>query len=246
MKKSCGIILAAGKGTRMGTPYPKVLAPLHGKPLIHWVIERMQGSGVDNMAVVIGHQAEMVQKSVEEAGYTVEFVHQIEQLGTGHAVKTALAKVPADTDTILVTYGDMPFISANLLKGLAEKQQRLNAAVVLSSVFFNDPMGPAFGRVIRDVEGAIIKIVEQKVCTEEQLKIKECNAGPVAYDAQWVRGALSKVPLNENGEYYLTDLAEIARADGRLVESVKITESGHAHGINTQTHLQEAHEIAAL
>lgn len=240
------IVLAAGKGTRMGTPYPKVLAELHDKPLVHWVLERMQKAGVEKIVLVVGHQAEVVKESVDRAGFSVSFVNQSEQLGTGHAVKVGLSGTSEDVETVLVTYGDMPFISSNLYRGLAEKQQRTGAAAVLSSVFFDEPMGPAFGRVVRDNDGVIEKIVEQKMCSDEQLKIKECNAGPVAYDAVWLRGALDKVTLNANGEYYLTDLVEIARADGRLVESVKITETGHAHGINTQSHLQEAHEIAAL
>lgn len=245
MKKTVALILAAGKGTRMGTPYPKVLAELHDKPLVHWVIEHMLQSGVEKIVVVVGHQAELVEESIKKAGYSVEFVMQKEQLGTGSAVQAGIVVVPSDTDTLLVTYGDMPFISSNLFAGLAEKQQRTSASAVISTVFFDEPMGPAFGRVVRE-DGKITKIVEQKMCTPEELKIEECNAGPVAYDAHWVRSALQRVPLNVNGEYYLTDLVQIAHAEGLKVESVKITEAGHAHGINTQSHLEEAHEIAAL
>lgn len=230
----------------MGTPYPKVLAELHEKPLVHWVIDHMIKSGIEKIVVVVGHQAELVEESIQKAGYHVEFVLQKEQLGTGSAVQAGLVAVPDDTDTLLVTYGDMPFISSNLFAGLAEKQQRTGASAVISTVFFDEPMGPAFGRVVRDDQDTITRIVEQKMCTPEQLKIQECNAGPVVYDAHWVRQALPKVPLNVNGEYYLTDLVEIAHNDKLLIESVKITEIGHAHGINTQSHLQEAHEIAAL
>ncbi len=246
MADTYGVILAAGKGTRMGTPYPKVLAELHGKPLIRYVIERMQKSGIDHIVVVVGHQADLVKKSITDAGLKVLFAEQTEQLGTGHAVQAALGVIPHDTRTLLVTYGDMPFTSPSLFAGLVEKRERLGAAVVFSTVFFDDPMGPAFGRVKRDVEGKVERIIEQKMCTEEELKIKECNAGPVAYDAVWVRTALPNVPLNKNGEYYLTDLVEIARAEGKLIDTVTITDPGHAHGVNTQTHLQEAHEIAAL
>lgn len=246
MPKTSAIILAAGKGTRMGTPYPKALAELHGKPLVFWVIENIINSGADEVIVVIGHQGDLVKSAVEKGNFQVKFVNQQEQLGTGHATKIALPEVDADVDTVIVTYSDMPFISSNLYKGMVEKQQRAGAAVVLSSVFFDEPLGPAFGRVVRSDQGNIEQIVEQKLCTPDQLKITECNAGPVAYDANWLRGAITKINISASGEYYLTDLVEIASREGKLVESVKIVEQGHAHGVNTLTHLEQAHEIKNL
>lgn len=244
MAKSAAIILAAGKGTRMNIDYPKVLADLHGKPLVRWVLDNVQGARPDQIVVVVGFQAELVKDAIDSAGYAADFEMQEEQLGTGHAARIGLKAVGDDVSTVVVTYGDMPFISSSTLTSLIEKQQQSGAAVVITSVSFDDPMGPAFGRVKRDENGKIMSIVEQKMCSPEELKIKECNAGPVAYDPEWLQANLDKIQKNSSGEYYLTDLVELAYAQGKLVESVTVTDAKEMHGVNTQDHLKAAQVLA--
>ncbi len=240
MNKTCAIILAAGKGTRMNAPYPKVLAPLRGKPLVHWALEQVQRSGVSDVVVVVGYQAEAVREALRDEWKQIKFAVQDEQLGTGHAARIGLVQAPQDAKTILVTYGDHPFISAKTYASLIEKQQADKAAVAFTSFFVEEPSLYGYGRVKRDQKGAIVKIVEQKVATPQELLITECNAGAVAYDAQWLRANLDKLKKSPVGEYYLTDLAELAASQRQKVETITVQDTREMHGINTLEHLEQA------
>ncbi len=243
MPFTSAIVLAAGKGTRMNVPYPKVLSDLKGQPLIHWVLKQVNGANLDELIVVVGYEADLVTKALDADHSSAKIAKQEDQLGTGHAVQIGLERVSEKSETVFVTYGDMPFTSANTLRQLVAKQQETNAAVVITTVVLDDPMALAFGRVVRDGHGKIQKIVEQKVCTPEQLKIKECNAGPVAYDTQWLRQNIHLLQKSAVGEYYLTDLAELAASGGRAVESITVQDTKEMHGINTVEHLQQAENL---
>ncbi|MFA6081819.1 MAG: NTP transferase domain-containing protein [Patescibacteria group bacterium] len=238
---TCAVVLAAGKGTRMQSDIPKVLHLLHGRSLIDLTLSQVNQSAINQTVVVVGYAKSAVVAEIESHKYSVDFALQDQQLGTGHAVQMAIPQIKSNTSTVIVTYGDMPFVSSDIFNQLIAKQQQTNAAVVLTSVFFDDPMKPAFGRIKRDINGRIEKIVEQKVASPAELKIQECNAGPVAYDYQWLIKALPKLKRNpQSQEYYLTDLAEEACLEGRLVESIVAENENEVFGINTVEHLSQA------
>lgn len=242
--KSCAIILAAGKGTRMNSELPKVLNLVNGKPMVFYSLDRLIKSKADHIVVVVGFEADMVKKVIDEAGYDVTYAVQNEQLGTGHATLCGLKAVLADYKTVLVTYGDNPFIPTVVFDELIEKTESGAAVGAISTILFDDPMASAFGRIKRDGAGNVVSIVEQKNCNTDELNIKECNGGPVAYKASWMKSALEKVKRNElSGEYYLTDLVELASKEGKIVESVAIPDVDLAWGINTKEQLEKAEKI---
>lgn len=240
MQFTSAIVLAAGKGTRMNVPYPKILAKLQGKPLVHWALDQVGKSGIDEVVVVVGYGADEVRQALAGEQLHIRIAHQEDQLGTGHAAQVGLKQVRPQAQTVLVTYGDHPFTTAGTFRALVKKQQSHKAAVVITTVFLDNPMGPAFGRVKRSRDGAILKIVEQKMCSAAELKIKECNAGPVVYDAEWLRENIHLLQKSAVGEYYLTDLAELASRQGRLVESITVQDTREMHGVNTVEHLHQA------
>lgn len=259
--KVVAIILAAGKGTRLELDVPKVLAPLHHKPMIFWIIEAIQQSGINQIIVVIGHRADEVKKSILDAGYPVKFAYQEHQIGTGNAVQIAMDErsssdhlrspsatmdnISDDTKTVLITYGDKPLISPGTFSELVRKQQSTGAVAVISTVDCPNPSEMGFGRIKRDNSGNISHMVEQKECSAKDLLITECNGGPVAHDAKWLKSALVKSKKGSSGEIYLTDLVRLAYEEGQKVETVPMSGIDEAHGVNTLEHLQEAEKIIA-
>src|SRR3989344_6421778 len=234
MLNNYGIVLAAGKGTRMKSELPKVLHEVNGVPMVFLSLDRMLKADVENVVVVIGYKGEIVKEAIRNKGYKVLFSEQDKQLGTGHAVCSGIKMIPDDCDSVVITYGDNPLIPTDTFNQLIQKKKDTGAIGVISTAFFDDPMGPAFGRGKRDNKGGICSIVEQKVANPKELKIKECNGGPVAYDARWLRNALPRIKQNEiSGEYYLTDLVELAYNEGKLVESVVMEDVDKAIGVNT-------------
>jgi bifunctional UDP-N-acetylglucosamine pyrophosphorylase/glucosamine-1-phosphate N-acetyltransferase len=242
--KSCAIVLAAGKGTRMNSELPKVLNSVNGKPMVFYSLDRLIKSKADYIVVVVGFEADMVKNSINGAGYNVIYALQDEQLGTGHAVLCGLKAVPNDCDIAVVTYGDNPFIPSETFDELIDKAASDNAIGAISTINFDEPMAPAFGRIKRDRGGKIISIVEQKNCNADELNIKECNGGPVAYKLNWMKEALKKVKRNDvSGEYYLTDLVKLATDEGKIVQSVSVPSEDLALGINTKEQLEKAEHI---
>ncbi len=229
------VILAAGQGTRMRSELPKVLHPLLGRPLIWYSLESArQATGVKPV-VVIGHGAQAVQEALGEAA---QFVRQEPQLGTGHALQQAESILGGRTGYVLVTYGDMPLLTANTLKRLIESQQAHAGPFTILTIVVDDPRG--FGRVLRGPDGFVKEVVEEAQATPEQLRIKELNAGVYCFEASWLWSALPQIPLSPKGEYYLTDLVGLATRQGHKVQAVTIEDANEAIGINTRLHLAEA------
>lgn len=235
------IVLAAGEGTRMRSATPKVLHRLAGRPLVEHAVRAVAGIDPDNLVVVVGHGKEAVSDHLAElsAGLNrqVWTATQDKQLGTGHAVSCGLAELPAAlTGTVLVTYGDVPLLDAETLSGLlAEHRESGNAVTVLSSVV-NDPNG--YGRLLRDANGHVTGIVEQKDATAEQLSITEINSGVYAFDAEVLADALSRLSTdNVQGELYLTDVLSIARGDGHDVGALVCADPWLVEGVNDRIQL---------
>jgi len=232
------VILAAGQGTRMRSEKPKVLHSLLGAPMLSYAIQTaVQVTGTEPI-LVLGHGVEQIRK---EMGEETQIVLQEPQLGTGHAVQQAEKLLRGKTDLVLVTYGDMPLIKAETLSGLVEAQKSHSGPLTILTLIAEDPRG--FGRVLRDDDGSVQAIVEEAQATAQQLTINELNAGVYCFNADWLWDALERVPISQKGEYYLTDVVEIAVSDGYPVQAFSFNDSGEAIGINTRVHLAEAETL---
>ena len=229
------VILAAGKGTRMYSKMPKVLHRIGGKPMVERVIDTAAALNPQNICVVIGHGKDQVLDTVKR---DVVWVEQTEQLGTGHAVKTALPHLAAKGRT-LVLYGDVPLIDTATLETLLEAA---GSEVGLLTDVPADPTG--LGRIIRDSQGSVTAIVEEKDADAAQKAVKEINTGilvlPNAKLEAWLNSLSSN---NAQGEYYLTDLITKAVADGIKVHPVQVRASHLAAGVNNKLQLAELERI---
>ncbi|MFP2769868.1 bifunctional UDP-N-acetylglucosamine diphosphorylase/glucosamine-1-phosphate N-acetyltransferase GlmU [Oceanisphaera sp. KMM 10153] len=224
------VILAAGKGTRMRSSLPKVLHPVAGRPMVSHVIAAARASAVDGIHLVYGHGADQLKACIDEPG--IGWVHQAEQLGTGHAVAVALPEI-ADTDRVLVLYGDTPLLQPQTLQALLAAQPA--GGVGLLTVKLDNPTG--YGRIVRE-NGKVVGIVEQKDADAEQLAITEVNTGVLVAEAgllkRWL-GALNN--NNAQGEYYLTDIFAMAHADGCEIATVHPASSHEVEGANDRVQL---------
>jgi bifunctional UDP-N-acetylglucosamine pyrophosphorylase/glucosamine-1-phosphate N-acetyltransferase len=225
------VILAAGQGTRMRSALPKVLHPLGGVPLLLHVIRTARQLDPVGIHVVYGHGGEQVRAVF--AGENVDWVLQDRQLGTGHAVEQAMARV-SDADTVLVLYGDVPLIRAATLSALVETAAH-GALAVLTAVL-EDPRG--YGRMLRDNGGNLVGIVEQQDANPAQLKIREINTGFLAAPADRLRTWLGQLDnANTQGEYYLTDVVALAAAAGAAVATASATDTLEILGVNDRAQL---------
>ncbi|MCA8244814.1 bifunctional UDP-N-acetylglucosamine diphosphorylase/glucosamine-1-phosphate N-acetyltransferase GlmU [Burkholderia sp. AU32262] len=231
------VILAAGTGKRMRSALPKVLHPLAGRPLLSHVIDTARTLQPSRLVVVVGHGAEQVQAAV--AAPDVQFAVQAEQLGTGHAVRQALPLLDPAQPT-LVLYGDVPLTRASTLRRLVDAA--LDGRYGILTVTLDDPTG--YGRIVRDAAGFVTRIVEQKDASPDELKIAEINTGiivtPTAQLSMWL-GALKNE--NAQGEYYLTDVVELAIEAGFEVVTSQPDDEWETLGVNSKAQLAELERI---
>lgn len=232
------IILAAGKGTRMVSDLPKPLHQLLGKPMISYVLDAAAPLADRPPVVIVGYGGEEIQATL---GESLQYAEQNDLLGTGHAVQQAETLLKGKSDLILVLYGDMPLIRTETLKDLIETQKVQDGPLSILTLVEETPRG--FGRILRNENGEIQAIIEESDATTEQLEIKELNAGMYCIQADWLWESLSKIPLSSKGEYYLTDLVDIAVQEGKSVASVQVEDSQELLGINTRVHLAEAGQV---
>lgn len=226
------VILAAGQGTRMRSSLPKVLHPVAGKSMLGHVLDTARSLKPGSIQVVIGHGAEKVRESLQADD--LNFVVQAEQLGTGHAVAQAMPELTADK--VLILYGDVPLIQQTTLERLL-KESGQNCLALLS-VSLDDPTG--YGRIIRNAEGQVQAIVEQKDATSEQRLIREGNTGILVAPTASLRDWLSRLSNNNaQGEYYLTDVIAMAVADGLRVATEQPESSREVLGANDRMQLAE-------
>jgi len=234
--KITAVLLAAGQGTRMKSELPKVLHLLCGKPMLWHVLEALKTATTEKPVVIVGHGAEEVRKYV---GDSAECVLQEPQLGTAHAALQAESLLRGKTDYVIVTYADMPLLRGETFKQLLETQRFNAGPLSLLTVIADDPRG--FGRIVRKVDGTVEAIVEEYVATPEQREIQELNVGAYCFKADWLWDALHRIEKNPNkGEYYLTDIVELAVKDNLPVQAVMHDDFIETIGINTRVHLSEA------
>jgi len=237
------VVLAAGQGTRMRSAIPKVLHPLAGRPILNHVIDTVRTLSPRRIHVVFGHQGDEVRAAVEAAdgnqGAGLNWVAQPEQKGTAHAVAQALPHVEDDA-TVLVTYGDVPLVSRDILEACASAAER--GALALVTAEFEDPA--QLGRIVRDAEGAIRAIVEYADANADQRAIREINSGILALNASLMKSLIEGIkPQNAQGEFYLTDLVALAVERDLPVEGLVCHEPSDVTGINDRAQLAETERL---
>ena len=227
------VILAAGQGSRMKSALPKVLHPVAGKAMLHHVIDTARQLGAERIHTVIGHGADQVRASLEDV--TVNWVLQTEQLGTGHAVAQALPDLP-DEARVLILYGDVPLTRKDTLEAMVSDLDDRNLALL--TVDMDNPHG--YGRIVRDTDGQVQAIVEQKDATAEQQDIKEVNTGILAVSARHLKNWLPALSnSNAQGEYYLTDIIAMAVNNGLSVTVSQPLNPFEVQGVNNRLQLAE-------
>jgi len=231
------IVLAAGGGTRMRSKTMKVLHPLAGRSLLGHALHAARGVAPDHVVTVIGNQREQVSEHLAQIDPDVVQAVQEEQLGTGHAVAVGLAALgDALGGTVVVVYGDVPLLEPETLEAFLDDHRSHGRTLSVLTARVDDPHG--YGRVVRNADGSVSAVVEEKDATDEQRAIDEINSGILAFDAVWGRDALRQVGNdNAQGEYYLTDLISIAVAQSRPVGAYEIDDAVQTEGVNTRVQL---------
>lgn len=244
MSELTAVILAAGQGTRMKSSYPKVLHKVCGVPMVKQVIRVVREGGFSKCVVITGFKEELVREALEKEN--VSFVHQEEQLGTGHAVIQAMPAFEQDKDGyVLVICGDTPLLEGKTISRLYEECRKSGAAASVLTAMLDDPFG--YGRVIRDENGNMLSIVEQKDGTPEQLAIHEINTGTYVFKAGPLMEALAQIDNhNAQGEYYLTDVFGIMIRKGLKVIPLISDNPDETMGVNSRIQLSQADRILRL
>lgn len=231
MSDATAVILAAGKGTRMKSTLPKVLYPVLGRPMIHWVIDALEQSGVNRMLVVVGYEAEAVKLELKGRG-GIEFATQSEQLGTGHAVSMCREQLEGTTSPVLVVAGDSPLLQSSSVTELLAAFRGGDYACLLGTLVKEDPTG--LGRIVRDANGKFMRIVEHKDADEIVRQVREVNMSTYLFQPTDLLWALQHLRSdNSQGELYLTDCPEILLTSGRNVDALPVLKACESLSINT-------------
>ena len=237
MNTITAVILAAGKGTRMKSAMAKVLHQVFFRPMLHHVLNAVQGVGITATAVVVGHQRDRVLQGLRD--YVITAVVQEEQLGTGHAVLCA-QETCAAADTILILCGDTPLIRPQTLSAMISHHRDMHSPLTLMTTLVSDPFG--YGRIITGDNEQVIRIVEEKDASPDQRRIREVNAGIYLVDRQFLFTALRQVGTdNSQGEVYLTDIVAIANRQSHTVNRFIHPEAVDVLGVNSRVELAQAH-----
>ena len=235
----CAIILAAGQGTRIKSNIPKVLHKVCGKEMVNHVIDNMREAGIDDVNVIIGKGSELVKESTKDRN--VSYSLQEEQLGTGHAVKCAKEFLQGKDGVVAVFTGDAPLTRVETIEKLIKEHIEKGNKATLLSAYVDDPTG--YGRIIRDDNKEVLKIVEHKDCNEEELKVNEMNAGMYCFDIKSLLSSLEELNNNNvQGEYYLTDVIGILKDKKEKVGAL-VTDYEDTLGVNSRAQLAEVEEV---
>ncbi|MCA0971408.1 bifunctional UDP-N-acetylglucosamine diphosphorylase/glucosamine-1-phosphate N-acetyltransferase GlmU [Halobacillus litoralis] len=239
MDQTFAIVLAAGKGTRMKSDLPKVLHHVCGKPMVEHVTDQLKNASVDRIVTVVGHQSERVKGQI---GPSSDFAYQAEQLGTAHAVQTCSEQLADEQGATLIITGDTPLITEQTLRNVLGHHRKTKASATVLTMKPEDPTG--YGRIIRDAQGEVERIVEDKDATDEERLVQEVNTGIFCFDNRLLFQTLKEISTdNEQKEYYLPDAIEILRAKGETTSAVEVLDLDEGLGINDRTQLAKAEAI---
>lgn len=237
------VVLAAGAGTRMKSTKQKTLHEIGGRSLLSHALHAAAGVNPQHIVAVVGHQREQVSPAVstvaEVLGRDILQAVQVEQNGTGHAVQCGLEPIPGFTGTVIVTNGDVPLLTSETIQSLIDAHSSAASAVTVLTMRLADPTG--YGRIVRNDDGEVTAIVEQKDATDAELEIDEVNSGVFAFDGAILRDALTKLDSNNaQGELYLTDVLGIARSLGHPVRAHIARDPRELAGVNDRVQLADA------
>ena len=225
----------------MNSDLPKVLHVLAGKPLVLHVIDNLKRSGVDDIVVVVGYRGEMVADAV--AG-SAGVVWQREQLGTGHAVMQAESALKDFSGSVLIACGDVPLLGADTFKHLLESAGSGSVKAVVVTMIQANPHG--YGRIVKDSQGNLERIVEEKDASDDIKKIREVNTGTYLFDARCLFDGLKTIDTdNAQGEYYLPDALQYVRKQGFVVKTLLLDNAIEGSGINSREELHKLEELLA-
>ena len=231
------IILAAGKGKRMKSSLAKVLHPVCGVPMLTHSVAAARAAGAGKIVVVVGHQAGRIRELFDKG--ELIFVEQRALLGTGHAVLQAEEVFKDYTGTVVILCGDVPLIRPETVRALYDRHRSKEAAVTVLTTIPAEPAG--YGRVVKEKEGSVLKIVEDRDATAEEKAIREINTGIYCVESVFLFDAVTRLRnRNAQGEYYLTDIVEMARKNGLRVMSTLADDPEEVMGINTCEELEKA------
>lgn len=225
------VVLAAGKGTRMKSDLPKVLFPVLGRPMIHWVLDALEKAGIHQKIVVVGYRDDLVRQELRDRS-GVDFVLQAEQLGTGHAVQVCAEHLKKVEGPVMVLAGDSPLVQASSISNLLGTFELIGPACLMGTLVKDNPHG--LGRIVRDAQQRFVRIVEQKDASPAEQAIREVNMSTYLFnppDLLWALGRLRN--QNSQSEYYLTDCPELLVQAGKLVEARPVLQACEALSINT-------------
>ncbi|HAD44672.1 MAG TPA: bifunctional N-acetylglucosamine-1-phosphate uridyltransferase/glucosamine-1-phosphate acetyltransferase [Alcanivorax sp.] len=230
------MILAAGKGTRMKSDLPKVLHPIAGRPMVQHVVDAAGALDPDNTVLIYGHGGDAVRQAV--TGSRLQWAEQAEQLGTGHAVAQALPHL--EEDVVLVLYGDVPLIQPQTLRDFVARVD--DQSLALMTLTLDDPSG--YGRVIRDGDGKVRRVVEQKDASDDEKAVREINTGILACTRRFLNDSLPRLSnSNAQGEYYLTDLIAMAVDAGMEVVTEQPGHAWEVDGVNDRVQLARLERV---
>jgi len=237
--RTLALILAAGKGTRMRSAQAKVLQPVGGKAMIVHLLETLQELTLERTAVVFGYQGEQLRACIEPAWPQIQWIAQTEQRGTGHAVQMAMAEI-AQTERTLILFGDTPLVRASTLQRLLDASQESGFALL--SAVVDNPFG--YGRIVRDADGSVSAVVEEKDASETQRAITEINTGMMVVARDILTTHLPQLQNdNAQGEYYLPDLVALHRAAGGRISAIIADDAEETMGINTRSQQAQAEAV---
>lgn len=237
------VVLAGGKGKRLNSKTPKVLNEIGGRPMVFYSLEKLINLGIKDIIVVIGYKASEVQKATSFLGFNFKYALQKKPLGTGDATKAALKKVDKKTKTLLVVNGDdSAFYKVSSLKSFLNSHFKTKATISLLTLL--PKKEKPIARVIRNLSGEFMRILEYNEYVKSSAKSKEINCGAYIFDAKWLKENINNIKKNSlTGEYYITQLLEIAKDQHQRINLHQLKNEAEWVGVNTQAELHYANNM---